>query len=344
MKTLIAASIAALSFTVTAEAGSLSPFTGFAGFGDSLSDKGRFGFLPAPSDGARFSNGETWMEIVGAEFEAEGLANVNMALGGATAGPVNTTDGTYALVDLITPRDPGNPDDIPLVSLGTFDRQISSFVGAGYDILVGDNPLVGLLFGGNDFLQNLGSAGFNPTNVAMDIVNGVSRIADLDPKFDDFLVLNLPELADTPANAGRSAAEKAGISGAVQFFNSELDRLMGELEGTKGISVDVFDLYSVSGDLFANAASFGMQTDIPCTESISDPFGSNLCPTQASADAFYFVDGVHPNRVVHSNIAGSVSSFIGANLTAVPVPASLPLLLAGVGAFGALRRSQKRAA
>lgn len=343
MKTLIAASIAALSFTVTADAGSLSAFSGFAGFGDSLSDKGRFGFLPAPSDGARFSNGPTWMELIGDEFEAEGLANVNMAVGGATAGDVNTTDGTYALIDLITIRDPGNPDDIPLVSLGTFDRQISSFVGAGYDILVGDNPLVGLLFGGNDFLQNLGTAGFNPTDVAMDIADGVARIADLDPKFDDFLVLNLPEIANTPANAGRSAAEKAGISGAVQFFNSELDRLMSDLATTKGISIDVFDLYTVSNNLFDNAASFGMQTDIPCTESLSDPFGPNLCPTQASADAFYFVDGVHPNRIVHSNIAGNVSRYISANLTPVPLPAGMPLLLIGMGAFGVARAARKAA-
>lgn len=342
-KTLIAAA-AVISIGFGANAGPVDYFTGFAGFGDSLSDKGRNNGFSAPSLDSRFSNGKTWMELIGDQFEMRDQANVNLALGGATAGDTNLNDPLYQFVDSVTPRDPSNPDDINLFELGTFSRQITSFVNAGFDAAVGDNPLVGLLFGGNDFLQ-ASSSGFNPFAVAADVVNGVRQIVEIDGKFDDFVILNLPDLSATPLNASLGAAEKANIRAAVEAFNlglvGGLAALEAELELTPGVDMNfqIVDLFSINDALLASADTLGLRLDSPCTTSISDPNAPfNQCPTVESADDFFFVDAVHPNRIVHAQIADNVLPLIESRLSPVPLPAGLPLLLAGLGAFALVRR------
>jgi len=334
MKITITAAVTALSLSVSAHAAPVDFFTGFAGFGDSLSDKGRNNGFASPSLDGRFSNGQTWMEIVGQQFEDRNQANVNLALGGATAGDANDNDATYSFVDSVTPRDPSNIDDINLFDLGTFNRQIGEFVDRGLDMTVGDNPLVGLLFGGNDFLQ--GGATLNPFEVAADVVAGVRRIAELDPKFDNFLVLNLPNLATTPLNAGATDMQKAQITMGVQAFNMGLSTGMDALANELGLTIDVFDLFTATNVLLSTTS---LRLDTPCTTSISDPNQPfNLCPTVDAADAFYFVDGVHPSGPVHTALAAQVTPLISDRLAPIPLPASALLLGLGLAGLGVARR------
>ena len=341
MKRLIAAtSLAVMSMTYSAQAVTLDLFTGFAGFGDSLSDKGRNTDFGEPFFGGRFSSGPTWMEIVGAEFELRGLNHFNLALGGATAGDTNNFDPDYALRDLFTPIDPSDPDDIPFVELGTFDRQITSFVTAGFDALVGDNPLVGLLFGGNDFLQNLGvDPTFDPTSVAQDIADGIGRLADLDPKFDDFLVLNLPDASQAPVSAGLSDFEKLLSRGATELFNASLVTELAAVAADKGISIEIFDLFSANDALLVELAAQGVDVTTPCAS-------VGACKTIIETEDFFFIDGVHPTGIVQARISEAVLPLVEARLAPapVPLPAGMPLLIAGVAAFGALRIARKRAA
>lgn len=332
MKRLILASVAVASMTINADAAPISGFTGFAGFGDSLSDKGRQPDRGIPFDGGRFSNGPTWMEIVGEEFENRNLGNVNLALGGATAGDSNTNDPAYLAVDTFLPPDPSDPDDIALFDLGTFDRQITAFQNRSFGDQLGDNPLVGLLFGGNDFFQNGDDPTFNPVDVAADIVDGVRTLAQSDAKFDDFLVLNLPDLAPIPGNAGLTDLERFGITQAVQLFNTALDTQMAQLALDEGITIEVFDLFTANSVLAQELGAQGIDLTTPC---VSD--GVSICASIEEADDFFFIDTVHPNRLVQAGIADGVLPFVQAGLTPVPVPAGMPLLVAGIGAFAAAR-------
>ncbi|WP_436398493.1 SGNH/GDSL hydrolase family protein [Roseobacter sp. S98] len=194
----------------------LEPFTSYYAFGDSLSDDGKLGTLTPPSLEGRFSTGRVWTELLADRFSSVGLETDNFALGGATAGPVNTTNYRAQL--------PENPtaDDLAAIERieanATFDRQVLDAQVAITD--PGENPLVSVLFGANDLFQQL------PALVGG--VFGTSEPADLFPKlqqtvkdladrtaaaiadnitalnagnssFDDFLVVNLADFSQTPA-------------------------------------------------------------------------------------------------------------------------------------------------
>ena len=99
MKLTIIAACAAMSVTVGSAFATTyaEPYTSYFAFGDSLTDDGKFGpgGLAPPSFDGRFSNGLTYAEYIASDFEAQGKFTLNLALGGATAGEVNTNTPSY---------------------------------------------------------------------------------------------------------------------------------------------------------------------------------------------------------------------------------------------------------
>ena len=170
-------------------------YTSFYVFGDSLSDDGKFGQLPAtpPSVGGRFSNGPVWAEHIAQDFEDAGRDTGNLAVGGATAS------------DLAT-----------LTPLSTFNGQIDAFLGSIFTGMglpeqlapepvfsetapnPGSNPLVAVWFGGNDLFASFAES--DVIAAAKAVTDGITRLATSPlGSFDDFLVANLPDLGATPA-------------------------------------------------------------------------------------------------------------------------------------------------
>lgn len=337
MRKLMIAVLALSLATAEATAAGLDSFTSFVGFGDSFSDKGRITTLGPPSLEGRFSNAPTWYERIGRQFARRGLDSFNMALGGATAGPVNTNDPRYLAYDAVVPTDPTDPDSIPLFELRNFDAQITSFVSAGFSAMVGDNPLVAVLLGANDFLQDP-TRYLTPQTVVDDIVAGVRRVASLGGVFDSFIVSNLPDFSLSPGSALLPPAARAALSLAVQDYNARLEISLAALAATDGLEIEVFDLFGTFNDIFADAVGAGLVTDLPCTPDLLDPAPLfNLCPTPESADAFLFVDNIHVNGFAQSRVGDAALAQIGGRLAPVPLPAGLPLLLAGVGLLAAIR-------
>jgi len=150
-------------------------------------------------------------------------------------------------------------------------------------------------------------------------------------------VLNLPDISATPGSAGLSALEKALLQGAVGLFNFELETQLEQLAIDEGLDIEVFDLFTFNAALGVEFEAMGLDVDGTCT-------GSALCTTIVDADDFFFVDSVHPNRLVQAEISAAVLPLVQSQLTPVPLPAGLPLMLVGVGAFGALRMTRKKAA
>lgn len=374
--------ILTLGFTIcmasAAQSGTVGPdFTGYYAFGDSLSDDGKLGQLAPPSVGGRFSNGPVWTEIIADVFRAANKETRNYALGGATAGAANTTD--YSNGGTVPPA-----QVTALTALSTFQNQAATFGATVGD--AGDNPLVSVLFGANDFFQQLGTAAFNPAQIAADVVAGIKAVAGNGAQFDDFLVSNLPDLGRIPAfNAelviARStlaaleadpaadpiekavaeatvqalSARAAGVSGATQLFNLALENGLAALETDTGLTITRVDQFSFFGDLIDRAGTLGItDTIFPCTSRLQDLQIAGNCSFVGFADdgtplfdpdladSRLFVDGVHPNRVVQAEFAAFALSAVDDRLPApIPLPAALPLMLAGIGALGVIGRRRR---
>jgi len=332
MKTILLAAALSIASTIPAFAGTIgTDYTAFYAFGDSLTDNGKLnGIIPfSPiSDAGRFSNGPVWAEDVGADFTANGEQVVNLALGGATATGVDygAAAGPFRLATLAG-------------QVGAF----TDIFGLG-GVASGSNPLVAVWMGANDLFDILDPAvttAFNATGVAQAVKANIQAIAALGSQFDDFIVLNLPDLGKTPAystllgDPGGIGAPSLAASALTAEFNAQLALSVDALR-SNGLNVTLFDTFALfqdvlNGPLTGDLAAFqGMNLQVPCTISLLDPTN----PVCSDPDAFFFADGVHPNRIVHQVIAGQVTLAV----SPVPLPAGAPLLLAGIAGFAVLRR------
>lgn len=319
MKTLLTAAVVAASFAVPATA---STFTGYVAFGDSLTDDGKL-MLPEPYFEGQFSSGPVYSEIIADRFEQNGLFTANFALGGATAGDTNRnsngdlTDGEY-------------PD--AALPFATFNSQISTFMDFAVSPFLGDDPLISVLFGANDIFQ-----GGNPIDAANATVDGIERLAAMGAQFNDFMVSTLPELGDPPNQDGLTIA---GI------FNLQLSMRLGMLDDD--INVINLNQNAFQADLFPRLTDLGVVNfDTPCLvpDQLFDctiigfePDGTPIRDLSI-ADTYYLMDDVHPSGTVQREFAEFAIDALGNRLPApVPLPASLPLLLAALAGFGALRR------
>ena len=320
MSVLIKAGVAVLALSVPASASVLTnTFSSYYAFGDSLTDDGKLGELFPPSLEGRFSNGPTYAEIIADDFTEAGLDSGNFALGGATAGDVNLQ---------------------PLSTLSTFAGQVATFGGAlsAGAVAPGGNPLVSVFFGANDFFQ-----GRNPIEAAGDVAQGIRDIAALGGEFDDFLLLGLPDIGSTPAFAGEGSEQ---ASAATTLFNYKLARYVRSLEVNDGLSITNFDTDSVFQAVIdsvdAETFDFGiLDVTTPCTVSLSEP-GPSCVDLGIDPNTLLFADAVHPNGIAHELLASAIIAQYESELSVVPLPATLPLLLAGMFGMGVL--SRRRAA
>ena len=298
-------------------------FTSYYAFGDSLTDDGKFGALFPPSLEGRFSNGRTYAEYLADEFTAADLDTGNLALGGATAGDVNLQ--------------PAGP-------LSTFGGQIETFAGSlasgfglptAFDFSAqqadgpqpGSNPLVSVLFGGNDFFQ-----GFDMVAAANSVADGIRDIAGLGDgdTFNTFLVLDLPDVGGSPAFSDPAASTFA--TGSTNIYNAQLTLNLIDLE-SEGLNIVGFDSSIVFDRILADINAGGALYDITstgaCTASLSDP-GPSCLDLGIDPDTLAFSDGVHPSGAVHAVLGEAVV----ARVAAIPLPATAPLVLLAIAGMG----------
>lgn len=342
MKYALMAACAVIVSAPVSQAQDLSQFfSSYIAFGDSLTDDGKFAGTPfepgLPSLGGRFSNGRTYAEIIADDF----AFSQNFAIGGATARDVN--------------ENPLPP------AFGTFSGQVASFTGLAaspFGAELGDRPLFSVLFGGNDVLQNVGlpDGAVAPGNIlsgvgalAADSVEAnIRAIGALDEDFNDFLVINLPDVSETPLfqNDLFGVPDALGLLAAAESagYNDQLAMNIDSLRDD-GFNIIEFDLNAFSQTQRAAAELLGIDTETPCSFDLSNPGPENTCvfapgepdDTDLSlANEFFFIDGVHPNALSQAGTAAAIQSAVAA-ASAVPLPAGLPLLLTGLGIFGFLR-------
>ncbi|MBW4706525.1 VPLPA-CTERM sorting domain-containing protein [Roseobacter sp. YSTF-M11] len=339
MKSGIIATTIALGLATATHASPLTNiFTSYYAFGDSLSDNGKVGpgVLSAPSLDGRFSNGKVWTEILADDFEAAGNDNQNYAIGGATAGPVDT------------PRTP----------ISTFAGQIQAFsanlfldtaVPPFFDAIEpGSNPLASVWFGANDLFNTLeGETRLEDARRAANLLTQqVAGIATATRGlFDDFIIPNLPNLGLTPSYALFDTANQENATNATLAFNAQLKSNIADLRnaGLNIYTIDTLGLFdAVLNDPLGPEGIYDFaNVTLPCTISFASDIGTNCVTdgglTLGQVDSFLFADAVHPTAATHRILAEQAQAAV------VPLPASAFLLLTGFGLIGVVAKRRRAA-
>lgn len=293
-----------LSCTLPAASDAKTGFSRIVAFGTSLSDPGNaFVFLkqmtlppydrldqflvpdaPYAKGGHTFSNGDTWIEIVGRmlglagdtgpAFQSQGVA-ANYAVGGARAREhgINTLSTQVdAFLNDVAGRAPS--DALYVVEMGANDIRDALAAGAS---------------SGGVISSAVDSIGLNIERL---YAAGARR----------FLVLNGPDISLTPAvgildSLNRGARRFASF--LTLAFNSGLEAALSNIEmkfpDIEIIRLDVFGLLNM---MVLQPERFGLRvTDSACLTPNTPPFECK------APDEYLFWDGIHPTKTANSALA-----------------------------------------
>jgi phospholipase/lecithinase/hemolysin len=331
MNRLVASVVAAivLASPVLCQA---SFFTSFFVFGDSLSDDGRAAILSGgqfpPTPSRRFSNGPVAAEYLAGTLgvplaPATPQGGTDFAVGGATTGTANFN---------FVANSPDGVGSISALEHTGIAAQISDFQAAS--AVFDPGRALFMVWGGPDDIFLAQALGQDPATAILpavqNLTNDVALLASLGA--ERFLVLNMPNLGDTPGFRGTPDA--SGLAELVAAFNGSLALAMANLESQLGPEADItlFDTAAAFHDLLETAAAFGFtNTTDPC---IPVALATNCA-------GYVFWDGFHPTTAAHALLAAELADVLG-----VPAPSAIVVLLvagAGLALRGHVRTARRRA-
>lgn len=292
----IQAALAACSFAL-AGAADAGTFSNFIVFGDSLSDAGTY--IPiVPPGGGRFTTnpGPVWAE------------NVSGALGFASA-PAQYFNGASFVAN------PGGTDwaqggarvnAVPGYGMAMAEpvsTQLGAYLSGN---AVNRNALYAFWAGANDiFVQATSGASSaviqaNVTTAAQDLAAQAARLQAAGARY--IVVLNLPDIGQTPAGVGGGPAQSAALSGLSQLYNYTLNSALSSAH-VQALQLDVYSLFN---EILADPAAYGFavaNTGVACTTASSLTCTSATLATPTAASSYMFADGVHPTTAAHQIIS-----------------------------------------
>lgn len=297
-------------------------------FGDSLSDNGNAHALsggiwpPSPPYAEQFSDGPTAAEYLADQFGI-GLApsvagGTNYAVGGAMTGALNYN---YEV---------GSPFPLPAALDFTGVLSQAASFAAGSPSFDPARSLFMLWAAPNDFFYALSTGGDLASaaeNAVTNLISTVGLLASVGAT--DFLIPNMPNLAQTPFGLGLDDPSRAGLDSLSHGFNAALAQAIdatraGLVTGIPGgLDLFEFDTAGFLDEVIGNPTSYGF-TNVTST----------CVGLQSGCEGYLFFDPVHPTTAAHQLLASRFHA-------AVPEPA-LPALLA-IGAIG-LMVSRRRPA
>ncbi|HMA85769.1 MAG TPA: SGNH/GDSL hydrolase family protein [Desulfosalsimonadaceae bacterium] len=278
-------------------------YTHFTAFGDSLTDhNGLNQFVPEAPEA--FTNCQAtpcvWVEYMLAELEIE-LENLdNNAIGGAM------TQG-HSDEEIQAAIDAGALPPLGLVG------QVDTYLSQSPEFNP-DDTLFTIWIGGNDlleFFRGESSAAAPEALVQGAMANIETAVTDLiDAGALNFLVLNLPDLSQTPAFNQQPEDTRNNINELVQGFNRALSVTLEGVEyqnsGVSIISIDVFTFMNglIAQGIFNNTTGTYLEFDAE-----GNPTGN----VNGDADDFLFYDPIHPTTRAHAIIGDEAAAAVEAS-------------------------------
>ncbi|SFM56912.1 autotransporter domain-containing SGNH/GDSL hydrolase family protein [Halopseudomonas yangmingensis] len=327
LKTLAAAiAVASLPMSISA-----APYSQLIIFGDSLSDSGQFPDLgnPLSASGNRFTNrvgptysaqesfGQVSVQLLASQLGLQALPSAPARVGGSpTPGGTNYAVGGYTtdqIRDSITTAMsvPAPAPVIPGARLG----YLAEFGRADRNALFYING------GGNDVIQSLLGAPFDPTLSAAALVSGVAALQQAGARY--IVVSDLPDVGPTPF-ATAWGQRTLGSNNSANF-NRELDQQLAALGG----NILRLNFNGLLTEVYADLESFGF-ANIDQTRTCFTSCGTSVGPelrdtvfglggTSPNPDRLIFNDDVHATNAVQRLTADYMYAILAA-------PAEITLL------------------
>jgi len=313
-------------------------YSAMVSFGDSLSDVGTYATaaLVASTGGGKYTvngpTGKNWTELlaVQAGTGAPCAAQTGLEASGALAGlaqAVANHAGCYGYAQggarVTAPVGPGNkgllPDPSGLVGQLTvpvvtqIDNHLATQAGGKFS----GSELVTVMAGGNDVFINLSavSGGLaTPTQAVTAMATAGAQLAGyikakiLANGATHVVVVNLPDVSQTPLAYAQSTDVQALINAMVTNFNTQLH---AGLAGTSGV-LEV-DAYTQGRDQVARPQLYALtNVTTPACDLVKTIFASSLvCSTNTliagDTSHYVFADTVHPTPFAYQLLAQFVA-------------------------------------
>jgi len=309
-------------------------------FGDSLSDTGNVhaastaaGLIPDPPFpyfNGRLSNGPIWVDRLA---ERLGIASPSASLTGGT---------NYAYAGAKT-----SPGTRNRTSLVTREVLTISNIGQQIDTYLGDHPtgfrkdqLVVLWGGANDLVETR-----NAADTQRSVDNLEAELLALNANgARDVLVPNQIDQADAPI-FNRTSGPAAQMAELNRSFNTQLDTMLDGLEADPDLNLRIhrFDAFSLFKDVIADPGQYGLSnvTDASLDLALFKPPFTSPYPVVKDPENHLFWDYVHPTTVGHRLIGDAAFEALAEDVTQVPEPSSMALVVVGIAGLLRCRRGSR---
>ncbi len=276
-------------------------------FGDSLSDRGNLNRI-VPSQPVTWADGDVWVDYLARELVIPNSRVSNNAFGGAL------TSGHEVALALATDGDPSNDAQIPTFQALGLDERVAAYVASSPDFRR-DRPeetLFVMWIGANDlaaYFARLQAQDPTLPDAATYIGAGVGRIAQAMGRLAGigarhFLIVNLPDIAQTPRFAAFSQQVRAQVTQLTQAWNGALAQAVNAAQTQIGSDavVHTFDSFRyfnaiLAGNTFANTRG---------TLVVLDQQGRRTSAVNTPASDYLWWDPIHPTTQAHGLFAREV--------------------------------------